>query len=91
MINIPIFQCAAGINQIDDGAEAGSSVDIDTGSAPEGISCADWMRVMEGLGFELTSPGTVRDIDYVDVAITERTKDEALKGFCCLMHTLLGM
>ena len=45
---------------------------------------------MDGLNFELTSPGTVRNIDYVDVCIGEKTNSETLEGFCSVVKCLMG-
>ncbi|XP_053375236.1 uncharacterized protein LOC123534012 isoform X2 [Mercenaria mercenaria] len=69
----------------------GESVHIENNPAPKCLTCPDWMMVMEGLNFDLTSPGAVRDIAHVDVTVGKKTDTKVLTGFCHLMKAMLDM
>ncbi|WAR02069.1 hypothetical protein MAR_008627 [Mya arenaria] len=56
----------------------GTIVPIEENSAPTCLKCSDWMAVMDGLGLEITSPGSTSNIDFVDVTIGESSDLAAL-------------
>ena len=66
----------------------GESVDFDSSAAPIQFCCADWLNIIDGLTFVTSSPGTVRDISFVDVQVGQNTDEAVLKGFCCLLESL---
>ncbi|KAL4223444.1 hypothetical protein ACF0H5_016915 [Mactra antiquata] len=80
----------SGIKALDVGGY-GTSIIINSNLAPQCMQCQDWMRVMEGLNFDTTSPGSVRDINYVDVAIGKHSEQKSLEGFCHLMKAMLNL
>lgn len=69
----------------------GANVDFNPSEAPECLCCADWLNIIHGLNFVTTSPGTVRDISYVDVQTGENTDGAVLQGFCFLLKCLGSM
>ncbi|XP_052798694.1 uncharacterized protein LOC128230460 [Mya arenaria] len=69
----------------------GTIVPIEENSAPTCLKCSDWMAVMDGLGLEITSPGSTSNIDFVDVTIGESSDVDSLKGFKSIMDSLLKM
>ncbi|XP_060605269.1 uncharacterized protein LOC132757842 [Ruditapes philippinarum] len=69
----------------------GETVQIGNNPDPKCLTCPDWMTVMEGLNFELTSPDSVRHIEHVDVTVGKKTETNALTGFCHLIKAMLDM
>lgn len=66
----------------------GENVAFNPSDAPEYFSCTDWLNIVHGLNFVTTSPGTIRDISYVDVQTGANTDQAVLKGFCFLLKCL---
>ena len=81
-----MFQACEGLKANQKGE--GESVYFDISSAPDELCCTDWLDIIDGLSFTTSSPGTVRDISYIDVQIGPQTDEKVLKGFCCFMDSL---
>ena len=68
----------------------GKSVPFEGNTGLSQINIADWMNVISGLKFTMVSPGTVRDVDYVDIKIGLETNKDVLTGFCHFLECMLG-
>lgn len=82
---------ASGIKVLEEGKAGNRVVFIDINSAPECVKCSDWMTVIQGLKFKLTSPGAQYNIADVRVTICQSTNQVALEGFCYLLRSMLDM
>ena len=80
------MQAFEGLSALESGA--GETVNFNPNDAPESLNCTDCLSIIHGLHFVTTSPGTVRDIGYVDVQTGVNTDKSVLRGFCCLLKCL---
>lgn len=79
----------SGIKATDAGC--GESILINEDSAPKCLTCRDWMDIMEGLNFVLTSPDFTGSMEHVDIKVGAKTDKDALAGFCYILQALLNM